>query len=67
MIEQIINIAWWFHLMLVGTSIYFVYAVHKHETKGPLTTREKIKYFLGMLFVLYFLIFLTVFYSEYII
>ena len=59
MIETIINFAWWFHLMIVGTSIYFVYAVHKHPTKGPLTTREKIQYFLTMLFGLYFLMFLT--------
>ena len=58
-IITIINFVWWFHLMIVGTSIGFVYAVHKHETKGPLTTREKISYFLGMLFLLYFLMFLT--------
>ena len=49
-------IEWWFHLLLVGASIAFVYLVHK---KRLLTTRQKLIYFLTMVVALYVGMFLT--------
>ena len=62
MIEVIItmiNLPWWFHLLQVGVSIGFVSAVQIFPTSGPLTTRQKIKYFLTTLVILNVCVFLT--------